>query len=243
MFIVLYIQVSSLTHSYLDSGGNNDRSTDTSNLRSIACALVRLDVWALETFEYAIPVNDRSREIYEEFKAVVSNQVKSLTNHKYRYENRFENEIQHILDKLSNEEILEILCNLQTSTYYAQFIQLRTLVYTIMAAEHRYATNTSIASNLTVPKDLKHLETPQSYLTYLTSHYTDTKLRLRSVVMGCRDLRDRIKHAAELGEIPPKALSALKKKMEALQVDYRDACTEVEIDSHVLIDPSIPQWW
>jgi hypothetical protein len=232
-----------LTHSYLDSGGNNDRSTDTSNLRSIACALVRLDAWALETFEYAAHINDRSQEIYEEFKVVVSNQVKSLANHKYRYENRFENEIQHILDKLSNEEILEILCNLQTSTYYAQFIQLRTLVYTIMAAEHRYAINTSIASNLTVPKHFDSLESPQAYLRFLTMENTDIKLRLRLVVMGCRDLRDRIKHAAELGEIPPKALSVLKKKMEALQVDYRDACTEVEVDRHVLIDPSIPQWW
>jgi hypothetical protein len=232
-----------LTQRYLDSGGINDRSTDTSNLRSIAFALLRLDAWALETFKYATFVNDRSREIYEEFQAVVSNQVKSLTHHKFQYENIFENEIQRILDKLSDEEILEILCNLQTSTYYAQFIQLRTSVYTIMATEHKYATNTSIASNLTVPKDLKHLETPQSYLTYLTSHYTDTKLRLRSVVMGCRDLRDRIKHAAELGEIPLKALGALKKKMEALQLNYRDACTEVGIDSHNLIDPTLLQWW
>jgi hypothetical protein len=243
VFIVLYVEFSFLTHSYLDSGGNNDRSTDTSSLRSIACALVRLDAWALETFEYAINLNLRSREILEEFKVVVSNQVKSLTNHEYWYENRFENEIQHILDKLSNEEILEILCNLQTNTYYAQFIQFRTGVYTIVVAEHRYATNTSIASNLTVPKYLKDLETPQDYLRHITTECAEAKLRLRSVVIGCRDLRDRIKHAAELGEIPLQALGALKKKMEALQVNYRDACTEVEIDRHVLIDPSIPQWW
>ena len=161
----------------------------------------------------------------------------------YQYENRFENEIQDALNKLSNGEILEVLCDLRTSTYYAQFIQARTLLYTTVAAEHRYATNTSIASSLTVPKDYNPLETPQAYLRYLTAEHTENKLKLRSVLMGCRDLRDRIKHAAERGEIPQKALVALKRKMEALQVNYRDACAEVDVDSHVLIDPALPQWW
>jgi hypothetical protein len=112
-----------------------------------------------------------------------------------------------------------------------------------VVAEHSYATNTSIVSNLVVPKRVHWLETPQSYLRHITAERAETKLKLKSVVMGCRDLRDRIKHAAEAGGIPTIALGALKKKMEALQENFGDACTELGIQSHVLIDPSIPQWW
>lgn len=71
----------------------------------------------------------------------------------------------------------------------------------------------------------------------------ETRLKLRSVVLRCQALRGRIKHAARLDVLSPIVLGALKKKMEALQVNFRDACSEVSIQSYTLIDSSLDEWW
>jgi hypothetical protein len=243
----LYILFSFLTHSYLDSRVSDDRSTSESNLRNIACALIRLDAWALNTIEHSSTTDPQlvGLFLYNEFKGLASNDVVDLADCDDNYENRFDDDVQHCLEKLSDGEILEVLCDLRTSTYYAQFIQLRTLLYTTVVAEHLYATNASNAPNLIIPKRLDWLKTPQEYLKYLTTERLENRQKLKSVIMGCRDLRDRVKYAAEAGEITPIALGALKKKLEALQANFREACIEVGvgIDSPFLIDPSILQWW
>lgn len=237
-----YLVLHFLTRSHLDSGGSDNRSTNISNLRNIACALVRLDAWALNTIGRSCTTDPQlvGVSFYDQFKDLVSKDTRDLADSDGLYQNRFENDVQHSLERLSADEILEILGEVRTSTYYAEFIQLRTLLYTTAAAEHRYALN---ASSLVVPKDSDWLETPQQYLKYLTMESSETKQKLRSVILGCQALRDRIKHAAKLGEITPIVLEALKKKMEALQVNFRDACIEVEINSHALIDSSVEQWW
>jgi hypothetical protein len=76
-------------------------------------------------------------------------------------------------------------------------------LYTTVVAEYRYATNTSNGPKLIVPNELE-LETPQEYIKHLTRERSENKLKLKMVVIGCRALQDRIKNAAELGEIPPK---------------------------------------
>lgn len=141
---------------HLNSGGINDRPKDMSNLRSIACALIRLDAWTYQTIEQANYANT----VKEDFQAVISKHVQSLKSDGYLYENRFETYIQHILEKLSNDETLEILGDLSTSMYYAQFIKLRMLFFQDIVMQHQYATNPSIISNLTVPKALEQLLKP-----------------------------------------------------------------------------------
>ena len=234
-----------LTRSHLDSGGSDNRSTNMSNLRNIACALVQINAWALDTLSESCVTDPQliDAKSYNQFRVLVSEDTRDLVdvNEYGLFHPRFENDVRHGLEKLSDDEILEILGDVRTSTYYPQFIQLCTLLYRTAVAEQNYFLN---ASNLLVPpKSLDWLKTPQQYLKYLTVESSEAKLRLRSVVLGCQALRDRIKHAAKLGEITPIVLEALKKKMEALQVTFPDACIEVGINSHVLIDSSHEQWW
>ena len=213
-----------------------------SNLRNIACSLVRLDASALNTFNHSCTTNPQlvSESFYNQFKDLVSMDFRDFVYDDGLYQNRIENKIQHELGKLSDDEILGILVDVHTSTYYAQFIQLRTLLYTTVVAERIQAMK---ASNLVVPQNLNWLRTPQQYLRHLTSECSETKLALKSVVFSCRTLRDHINHAAKLGEITPTVLEALKKKMEALQLNFFDACNQVGINSHVLIDSDLEQWW
>ncbi|CZR66398.1 uncharacterized protein PAC_16299 [Phialocephala subalpina] len=231
---------------HLSSRGRNDRPRTASNIRSIACALVRLDIWALNTIESSYLSNPQLIGVsyYNQFKALVSKSAQDLANGDDLYEDRFETEVQRDLERLFDDEILGILCDARTSTYYAQFIRLRILLYTTASTEIKY---TADARNVRIPEDdANKWKTPQKYMKYLTIQLSETKLRLRSVVLGCQDLRSRIKHAAELGEIPPIALAALKKKMEALQVNYGSACYQLRIykdNSLVLVELSYEDWW
>lgn len=235
-----------LTKSYLDSSSNDGRKSSFSTMpymRDIACALVRLDAWALNTIGHACTTDPQivGRYIYNNFKGLVSENTRSLSDYDDIYENRFENDIQESLEKLSNKEILDILRDISTSNYYAQFVQLRTLLYTTCIAENTYALKN--APNLVIPANLTWIHTPQQYVKHLTMEVSESKLKLRSVILGCDSLRDRIKVAAEIHAILPEILPILKKKMEALQLNFREACIEAEMDMHVLIDSSIEEWW
>jgi hypothetical protein len=124
-----------------------------SNLRSIACALVRLDAMALNTIGHSYTTDPQlvNQSFYGQFKDLVSRDTENLADDDGLYQNRFENDVQHSLETLSDDEILGILVDVRTSTYYAQFVQLRTLLYTTADAELRYASKI-IASNLVVPE-------------------------------------------------------------------------------------------
>ncbi|KAF8846664.1 hypothetical protein BDZ45DRAFT_786128 [Acephala macrosclerotiorum] len=212
-------------------------------MRDIACALVRLDAWALNTIEHAYTANPQivGQGTYDRFKDLVSGNTRDLADGDYIYENRFENDIQESLENLSDKEVLDILLDISTSKYYAQFVQLRMLLYTTCAAENTYALH---APNLVIPHNLTWINTHQQYLKHLTMEANETKLKLklRSVILGCQSLPHRIKDMAEIDAISLKILPVLKKKMEALQLNFREACIEVDMNTHVLIDSSIEEW-
>jgi len=65
-------------------------------------------------------------------------------------------------------------------------------------------------------------------------------------VKGCEELRDCIRIAAELRELPQKVENALKQKMEALQVNLVEAAQEVYEypgSEGILINQTLMQWW
>jgi len=110
----------------------------------------------------------------------------------------------------------------------------------MLVDERSYALKTS---DFIIPKRLgRWLETPQDYLRYLAIEAVQEQQKLRVVLRGCRALRDCIKHAAELGEIPPEALESLK-KMEALEINFHDSCVAAEMKTHALLDPNLERWW
>ena len=184
-----------LTQPTLDTVESNDRSRKRSDLRNVAYALIRLDVWTLDTIVESNAATPQlvALTVYHKFRALVSGDIRDLIDDineddMYEdkiYEDKFEKDVQDKLGELSDERVLEILCDLQTSAYYAQFIQLRTLLYTTVQAEHKYAT---AASDLTVPKKLVWLETPQHYLKHLVIEISENKMKLNSVVICCRAL-------------------------------------------------------
>jgi hypothetical protein len=114
----LYILSSFSTRSCLDSRVSDDRSTSKSNLRNLACALIRLDAWALVTIRDSSTAHSQivGLSLYNDFKGLVSNDVADLADFDGNYENRFDDEVHHNLENLSEDEILEVLCDLRTST-------------------------------------------------------------------------------------------------------------------------------
>lgn len=137
---------------------------------------------------------------------------------------------------------MKIVCDPGTSSYYEQFIHLRTLLFTSTRAERASLMNSPRAS-VVLQKIYPNL---QEYTTFLEVQWSFRKRALKAVVKGCEELRDCIRIAAELRELPQKVENALKQKMEALQVNLVEAAQEVYEypgSEGILINPTLMQWW
>ncbi|PMD15953.1 hypothetical protein NA56DRAFT_324166 [Hyaloscypha hepaticicola] len=214
-------------------------------LRSIACILHVFDAWTLSTFETA----SRSREdhitkgLFSRFQGLTNRAIENMAwMDDNVYEARCVDEHQNRLEDLTETAITEILCDLRTSQYYAQLIQLRTILYATAEGQRKYALT---ASDVEVPDELddRKIDSFQTYIGALTRKSSEEKQKLEAVITYCWTLRNRIKHAAELGELTPTLLEALKKKMIALQVNIRSACTETGMEAWPLIDENKAEWW
>ena len=105
---------------------------------------MRLDAWALNTIEHSSTANPQlvGEGFYHQFRALISEDVDDLADYDDIFEDRFENDVGDALEHLSYARSLEIICDMRSSTYYAQFIQLRRLLCTTVSDEHAYALRT-----------------------------------------------------------------------------------------------------
>ncbi len=212
------------------------------NLRLIAASLMTIDIWAIITFEQSYKFSPKllSRELFVKLSQDIFESVCCLRDYANSFEARFEIVVQDRLKTFSDAAIIKLLSDLSTSNYYAKFIQLRTVLYSIAVTEYKYS---SSASNLMIKENSYQMKTPQQYLKYLTIQVNENKVKLRTVVDRIRTLRRQIKLAAERNELTPTILGALKEKMIALQLNFHDACIEADYAILPLIDQSKAEWW
>lgn len=189
------------------------------SLRTIAAELLQIDAWVLATFTASINATPQlaSPSLLKDFEDTISEDIQTLSNavltttaHEVRL-GKFAHET---LEQCSEEQITGIICDLGSSSYYEQFIHLRSLLFASARSER--ADVMSLVSQLQEILFPPKLLSPQEYMTILEVQCSIQKRALKAVITVCRGLRDRIKLAADLGQLAPRAEDALKQKMKEL---------------------------
>jgi hypothetical protein len=219
-------------------------------VRKIALSLVLFDVWTLNTMKdarYNSKPQFISGDVLDGLKKPLRRELVCLEDDECGselFETRFQDKANDYLDSLTTDQLLEFLGDIHTSLYYSQMLQLRITFYRVAKADLAYAERTP---NLSIPEDMFYCKNQQQYLAQLILDVGEEKQKLGSVVRECRALRDRIALPYESGLLSGtdgSILTELKRKMEALHENFREACGEVD-PLHVenLMNSSSPRWW
>lgn len=85
-----------VTNIYIGARASSDRNTYTFTVRGIACRLVLLNAWPLNTIMHAYTASPQliGRSTYDQFKNIVSRRAEFLSDDDDIYEKRYENEVQ-----------------------------------------------------------------------------------------------------------------------------------------------------
>lgn len=154
-------------------------------LRSIACTLHVFDAWTLGTFETASRKDHITVGLFNRFLRLTNRAIEGMVwMDDNVYEARCVDKHQDRLKDLTKTAITEILCDLRTSQYYAQLIQLRTILYATAEGQRKYALT---ASDVEVPDTLddRKIDSFQTYIGALTRQSSEEKQKLEAVITYC----------------------------------------------------------
>lgn len=209
------------------------------HLRAIASSLFRLDIWALDTSKRVPPPDPgpgivrpwRSmfRTNAEDIRDLLDDELVSLMHdgEDDLYESFSSARFRAYADSLSEDRLLGCVLDLRTSEWYTRLVRLRVIHYRLAKSEQAYAKNTG-------PQSIAKLE--------IDAHHS--RLKLKAVVKESVSLRNRIKSAAENGDVNGLTLERLKRKMEALQEYFPEACNELGVSYQPLVDSDLVEgWW
>ena len=144
------------------------------------------------------------------------------------------------IGRLSEQQLLESVRDSRTSMYYAQLVQLRSLLWEVATSERQYAEKTP---DRNIPKHKAWCETYQEYLGELVVETSEGRQKLKAVVDEALCFRIHVKHAVRSGDLDDTTLVQLKRKFEALQEQFPEAHSIIYRTHQSLIDPADTYWW